>query len=990
MDRNHSNLGRPPPKLRYFKSNERPYPCQTANVRNIEDCFELDSSSDAGSELSALSPLTKTLSEDSEVLGIMLLPVTETSESPLCSEKNPSENPSEEFVPEKVSSPLGLATEDSDGHGDGRARASPLLFEIEGEVPESGSTKIAQSKTDQLTRKDFDESSESELESPPKKIVLEKRPKVSTDCKEKIKESWDYDCEPSTTPVKSKDCPNLGEMHGNNIVSSEVKPLEEGRECSAFVLKLKDTGRSKSIGFRKETSPVPASHLEADEDFLILEDEILKSPRWFSFPKRTELKRNKLPHEDNREAVKHNKEGNAADENHSSPQNSKNKEKHSKGTKCKKTNAVCTVDQKTERKRVKSADERPLDIPATVQSKTTQNCLEGQENVVGHTERDTADVAEEDDVPVLLPSACSASDFEINEQADKKNKRNEKQKEKCPKVSRKKPVNQKKGEVAVPSSRPVTDVAPEGQKRGKRKRPKPEVLGLPEECEKRVVNGGDVDLGHDPSPYPDRHHAPTPEKKQKKSKEKQRRRHLESTVNHETDRVDTSPIISENETQQKGHEPGRRQRQKPGSWWLVNQEERAGSESQREVPAWHKQPGRRSGQSRQSAHQNRTSCAPSPLLEKQQRTVPHNQLCKESEGLVKSSLQLSRQKPVKKRTAKVLPKPHGALKSSQKAFQKSDDILSSAMPRLTPRNVRTSLASFGSIFTSGGAKTTTARHSASRKTVGLPIAELPSWEEQYVPSRPGRLSCDYCQGAGDYLTNDQNACIQALGTEPREGISPKYFTARSPSMTTYGKQTGGRNLAGDNRRFLQFDQLQSEVDVCKGFKSGPSSMIEVDERTMPSSQNAPHVLSEFQMCGAPLKPIALQVEDREDLVKWLKNVWSSPDGAEIITPEHFQWYAYRGRAMGFRSDLLYETFSNGKILLGSYMNKPLQVDNNAIYVYNILTSTVCVTINGVKKELSSGETFMIPCGHAYGMRNLTAEPAVLLYHRMVAESPDSG
>ncbi|XP_035268136.1 uncharacterized protein si:ch211-161h7.4 isoform X1 [Anguilla anguilla] len=1133
MDRKHSNLRRPPPRLRYFKSNERSCSYQKGNVvRNIAACFdELESSSDTGCELSPL-PKTRTLSEDAEVLSIMLLPVTETSENPVCSEKSPSE----EFVPENISSPVGLAAENDDGHGEGRERVSPLLFETEGEVPASDAVKTALSKKAQLTRKDFDESSESEMESPPTQFVLGKHPKAPTGGKEQRKASCpgssdeeflslqskkmcvtpvepsqnipssdemrvaaskDYEGEPSAAPVKSKDHLHL-KQYGNKIVSSEVKPLKEGRECSAFILKLKDTGWSKSVGFRKKTSLVPVSpQLEADEDFMILEDENLKSPRWFSIPRRTELKKNKLLQEDDTEAVKHNKEGNvaevAADENHSLPQSSVNKQKHSKSAKRKKTNELTTVDQKTKGKRIKGVDKKHSDIPVTVQSKTPQKCLEGLAEVVGHTEMQVADIAEEDED---VPSPCSASSIETYEQADKKNKKtNVKQKEKCLKGSRKKPVSQMKGQEVVPSSKPATDneVAPEDHKLSNRKRHKPvsncpvnqeeqtdifnneirssvsekktkpskavestipetipssaaeqavaqdidsmqpkptsvyragekkraskknlgsrrhsrklkktvtEVLGLSEECEEGVVNGGDDDQGYnDPSPYPDQRCAPTPEKKQKKYKEKLRSKLSEKSVNLESDRVGTSLTVSENEAQQKCHEMGKRRRQKPGSWWLVNQEEQNGKQSQRQAPARHAIPD----WPRQPTHRSHTSHAQSPLLEKQQRTPLGPLEGEESEVLAKSSSrQHHHQKTSKKRTAKVLPKPRGAPKSSKKTLRNSADILNSAKPRdnslqtfirrnnlLAPRNIRTSLASFGSIFTPVSKKTTpNARRGVSRKSVGLPIIELPSWGEQYVSASHGRPSCDYCQGAGDYLTNDQNA--NCVSTGPRAGISPSCPSAKSPAMATHLKQSGPRNLTVDNGGMHQCDELLCEVDVCKGFKSGPSSMMEVEEKTVPSSLNVPHILSEIQMCGPPLRPMALLMEDRQDLVKWLKNVWPSPDGAEVITPEHFQWFAYRGRAMGYRTDLLYDTFSNGKILLGSYMKKPLQVDNNAIYVYNILTSTVCVTINGVKTDLSSGETFMVPCGHAYGMRNLTAEPAVLLYHRMLAENCESG
>ncbi|KPP66752.1 hypothetical protein Z043_114717, partial [Scleropages formosus] len=111
----------------------------------------------------------------------------------------------------------------------------------------------------------------------------------------------------------------------------------------------------------------------------------------------------------------------------------------------------------------------------------------------------------------------------------------------------------------------------------------------------------------------------------------------------------------------------------------------------------------------------------------------------------------------------------------------------------------------------------------------------------------------------------------------------------------------------------------------------------------------------------------------------------SPDGTSVITPEHFQWYAYHGRAMGVRVDLLYDSFSCGKVLLGSYMKKPLQVDTHAVSVYNIVTSSLSVKINDVQTIHFPGETFMVPCGYEYEMCNLTAEPALLFYHRMLSE-----
>lgn len=54
-------------------------------------------------------------------------------------------------------------------------------------------------------------------------------------------------------------------------------------------------------------------------------------------------------------------------------------------------------------------------------------------------------------------------------------------------------------------------------------------------------------------------------------------------------------------------------------------------------------------------------------------------------------------------------------------------------------------------------------------------------------------------------------------------------------------------------------------------------------------------------------------------------------GAEI-SPDHFEWYFYQGRAIGVQVDLNTGSICNGKILLGSYMKKPLWVDHSATTV----------------------------------------------------------
>ncbi|KAJ8276993.1 hypothetical protein GJAV_G00070210 [Gymnothorax javanicus] len=1121
MDRKHTNLGRPPPKLRYFKAFDRARPPQKANVvRNIEECFdELDSSSSPVSELSELSPLPKTVtqSEDAQVQSVVLLPVGDVCENGPCSEQSPSEG----FLPQKTSSPVELLTENGDRREDERerGRGSPLLFPVEDEAPESDAIRIGLPVKVQSTRKDFDESTEkqrkafSPFSSDEEFLSLQSKklcvapvvPSEKNQASDEAKgaSSKDDKREPSTIPEKSKDPPHL-EKHGDNIVPSEIKSPEAGRECSVFVQKLKDAGRSKSVGFRKGKSPVPVSPpSEADEEFMIVEDENLKNQRWFSIPRRTESKRNKPPQEGETEATQNNREGKTvevtAKEKQRPPQKSRNKLGGGKGTKSKKNDALTNVNERTEGDGVEGG---VGDIPAPVQSNpATQSCVEDQEKVVGHTETLTADLQVED----VVPQVPSTSSGEPDERAVKKNKAtNKKPRDRRPGeklLSRKKPVSQM-GEVEAPSS-PVADddVAPDGQTFSKRKRRKPSCYWLingeeetdvrsreihgevpdkkrkpskavkspetvtspkqatgqdidapvyeagkkarvakqklpngrhgrqskkrlteasvpPVQCEMGVENGGDGDRGSaDPAPSTVERPAPSPVKRRKKPEEKPRSRQPKIPVNQENDCVDRSEALSRNAAQQESHKTGRRTRRKPGSWWLVTQEEHSGNESPMEISGRHKQ-CKKPDQLRQSSPKSHTSGAQGPSLE----TVFHNQReVEEPQDLIEnSSPQHHLKKKVKNRTANVLPKSRRAPKSSPKPVEKGADKLNSAKARekslqsfmrknslLAPRNVRTSLASFGSLFTPVSSKTTSnARNGPSRKTVGSPIAEFPSPREHSVSSSHGRHSVEYCQDADDYHISDQNA--NSVSQNPRAGSGPNYSSSKS-SFIANTRKSGPRNLELDDGRMNRSEQLQSEVDVCKGFKSGPSSMIEVYEKkinslsgmartfvsdtdaahALPSIWKDPKVLSEFQMCGPPLRPMTLLAEDREDLEKWLKNVWSSPDGTDI-TPEHFQWFAYRGRAMGYRTDLLYESFSNGKILLGSYMNKPLQVDNSAIYVFNILTSTICVTINGAQSSLSCGQTFMVPCGHPYGLQNLSAEPAVLLFHRMVAEDPDSG
>lgn len=216
--------------------------------------------------------------------------------------------------------------------------------------------------------------------------------------------------------------------------------------------------------------------------------------------------------------------------------------------------------------------------------------------------------------------------------------------------------------------------------------------------------------------------------------------------------------------------------------------------------------------------------------------------------------------------------------------------------------------------------------------------------------------------------------------------------------------TDGTTLSKTNKEILSIDagEFNRESSPARRrhstsavLRSGPSSMIELeqyeenDDMVLPSSRVDHSTLSVLDLCAPPLKPLSLQAKDKVNLAEWLKSLWPATvnNGAEI-TPDHFDWYFYQGRAIGFLQDLQSGSISNGKILLGSYMKKPLWVDHSATTVFNLLTSSVSVTVDCNETRFNPGRSFMVECGHAYSIQNLTAQPAVLCFTRILEESPD--
>ncbi|XP_051921773.1 uncharacterized protein si:ch211-161h7.4 [Hippocampus zosterae] len=179
-------------------------------------------------------------------------------------------------------------------------------------------------------------------------------------------------------------------------------------------------------------------------------------------------------------------------------------------------------------------------------------------------------------------------------------------------------------------------------------------------------------------------------------------------------------------------------------------------------------------------------------------------------------------------------------------------------------------------------------------------------------------------------------------------------------------------------------------------QSGPVSMIELEahhDADLPSTRRRLAELSVCDMCAPPLKPCTLPARDRNDLSEWLQLLFPTTLTGEnhknaAVSPDQFDWYFHKNGTMGIVEDLHCWNFSHGKMLLGSFMKKPLWVDHSATVVFFLLTSSVRVNVDCVESCVHAGNSFMVPCGHAYSIQNLAEQPAFLCFNRMLTESPD--
>ncbi|XP_037130143.1 serine/arginine repetitive matrix protein 1 isoform X2 [Syngnathus acus] len=204
---------------------------------------------------------------------------------------------------------------------------------------------------------------------------------------------------------------------------------------------------------------------------------------------------------------------------------------------------------------------------------------------------------------------------------------------------------------------------------------------------------------------------------------------------------------------------------------------------------------------------------------------------------------------------------------------------------------------------------------------------------------------------------------------------------------------GGTFTLEENQGSLRDDGTSPSQVI---LQSGPASMIELhahDDAELPSTRLLHAELSVTDLCAPPLMPCTLRARDKHDLTEWLQHLFSPTlireDNRNLaVSPDQFDWYCHKTGTMGIVEDVRLSNSSHGKMLLSSFMKKPLWVDHSATMVFFLLTSCVKLNIDCVESFVHAGNSFTVLCGHAYSIQNLAEQPAFLCFHRILAETPD--
>ncbi|XP_077382072.1 uncharacterized protein LOC144021800 isoform X2 [Festucalex cinctus] len=212
----------------------------------------------------------------------------------------------------------------------------------------------------------------------------------------------------------------------------------------------------------------------------------------------------------------------------------------------------------------------------------------------------------------------------------------------------------------------------------------------------------------------------------------------------------------------------------------------------------------------------------------------------------------------------------------------------------------------------------------------------------------------------------------------------------SPDSATPDSQDGHGTFTVDGSQG-SLDNLQ---DICPSrhvLESRPVTIIDLEpheDEDLPSTRHSIAQLCISDLCAPPLKQCTVEFSDKADLIEWLQLVFPTTRKDLPICLDQFDWYYYKNGAMGITEDVHWWNLSQGKMLLGSFMKKPLWVDHNANMGCLLVAGSVKVKINSTESEVHAGSCFTVPCGQAYSIENLVERPAVICFSRVPADSPD--
>ncbi|XP_078136850.1 uncharacterized protein LOC144537203 [Sander vitreus] len=914
---------------------------------------------------------------------------------------------------------------------------SPLLFACEDEGKEEAKTEPLLIQNPQCNGH-VTEEDDSQLESPPSKIVLSK-PKMSShknktegscpSVKEKtpkkppapvlegkIKTPRQENAGP---PVLVRQEPELADPKKkieNVHMQPSVESTRVGKDMPAFLKKLRDAGQPKPAYSRKSPVKVPTPPPEPEDDFLILEDD---RPLWFSIPSKTATSKKRRQSR----TLINDKDSSTDKGAKDSPLETAQKLQDSEQTKSKLGSQ--TVNQKTKTMKEKNEviependeDELPSpeDHPAGDVMEEEKPNKKKQVKKVPSEENDKEEEQPEDGVSREMHKDKLTLKME-KKSSDMKRSKSLKDGNENAKKSR---ATKLKGARKVTQ---VSDAAKETM------------------CVESAKEQSESSEKHAEAEYLD-----SLSDNEFMNSEVQTEKDLAGGK----DKHNKLPVVSEGSSSD-DQILGKRKRRQPGQWWLDNL-------FTKETKVMDNQPTLKK---LKQYSQEPSATVPSPVKAKKNRVLkkrnPTQPAPSPSHNTNKAKEKKTKQNKNRKTRGDTADKVFHTNKAEQFEEQEQQEV---ADQDLDDQSSPLDLTHRDHSHNSGQQVFQRVyRHVSHEKlSTPQPVSPRGSWEQLWseesgrrrrkppgnwwvvdnrsedvesISSQPQKLSKQNRSELGIPKNGKMTVSSKPLGgslvplLKPKPLLTPKtvkrslatfkdIFTTGTETPTVVSSKDAGRKnrckvTATDCATFsktakdipsmdagesLQDSTCQSEGRL-KPLRSGLSSMIvlehyeeDVDLILPPPRVHA--ALSLSDLCAPPLKPLVLQPQDKANLREWFKSLWPIPDDkSPDITPDHFDWYSYKGRAIGFLVDLNCGSFCSGKILLGSYMKKPLWVDHSATTAFNLLSSSVSVTINGKKSRFYPGPSFMVPCGHAYSIQNVTAQPAVLHFTRVLAESSD--